>query len=257
MRVVAIVNPKGGTAKSTSSVNLAAIAAGQGVNTLLIDLDPQGSASYILGQSKDLARSAAELFADEPAAPTALAIDTDYGFALVPAGSGLIGAEDTVSRAALGELRLARALEQDPGLARFDLVLMDTAGYNGRLFTSALIACDEILIPVRPSSLSANELPDLLATVHTLSSYRSKPPIRVRGVFFADVQEGTTATNLNIQEVSEGLNEFKIAQVLIPRTTSVEEAALLRKPVVEYDPACKATQRYRELYFELLGDLSS
>lgn len=246
----AIANPKGGVGKSTMAANLAASAARLGKRVLLIDLDPQGSSSVLSGiEDVAPAMSAGAMFADEPVLPSALVSASRYGYDVVPAGSSLIAAEEWLRQAVLGEQRLRLLLNRDAGLKRYDVLLFDTAGFKGRLLNSTLLACSDVVIPLRPSLLSTNELPDFLMLIENIAALRAgmnDAPLALRAVVFNMVKEGTKASLENMREVQAALAEV-VSAIVIPETTAVEEAAIARAPVVCARPGAKVAQRYLAL----------
>lgn len=258
--ITAIANPKGGTGKSTVATNLTATAARRGYRALLLDLDPQGSSSLLSGlESVPDAKSAGAMFTDDPVKPTDLAIPSKYGYDVVPAGSGLIGAEDWLAKAMLGEQRLRLLMDRDEGLKKYQLIVIDTAGFKGRLLNSTLLASTHIVIPIRPSILSTNELPDFFAMIDNVCILRQglgDTAPKVAGVVFNMVKEGTSAAKTNMREVAEalGTTEFPCARTTLPEGTAVEEAALARSPVVCTRTNAKVSLRYAELFTELFGN---
>lgn len=256
-RVIAVANPKGGVAKSTTAANLAAAGARFGLKVLLVDLDPQGSSSMLAGLERvDDGASAGAMFCDDPALPSELVRASPYGFDVVPAGVGLIQAEDWLSRAMLGEQRLRLLFRKDPGLERYDLIIVDTAGFKGRLLNATLLASSDVLIPVRPSLLSTNELPEFIAMIDNVTTLReamNDSPLNVLGVVFTLAKEGTKAASANMAEVNEAMLSVYARQVrtVIPEATAVEEAALARAPVVCARASAKVALRYLELFEEL------
>ena len=264
-RIIAVTNPKGGVGKSTISANIAAVAAKKGFKPLLIDLDPQGSSSYLSGVDVVGVRSAGSMFQDEPIPPSDLTYPTEFGYDVVPAGSNLIQAEDWLMKAMLGENRLRLLFKKDLALkVNYDFVVMDTAGYKGRLLTSALIACTDILIPAEASVLTLNEFPEFFELINSISDLREgmgDVRLKIDGVIFNKVRETTSAANKNIQEVidtieylnqSNGRGEkYYVAKTLLPVATAIEEAGFARSPVVVARPKSNVSIRYQQLFEEL------
>ena len=264
--LVAVANPKGGTGKSTTSANLAAVAAQRGLRPLLIDLDPQGSSSYLSGiEDTQESRSAGAMFQDEALHPSDLALPTKYGYDVVPAGPALIQAEDWLARAIMGEQRLRLLFKRDAALLeKYNFIIVDTAGYKGRLLNSTLIACTDVLIPARPSVLSTNEFPDFFDLIEQISGLREgigDERLNIRGIIFNMVREGTKAAADNINQVYDAINymnkatesagRYNIAKTLIPEATAIEEAGLSRTPVVFSRAKSTVAVRYQELFAEL------
>lgn len=259
--ITAVANPKGGTGKSTVSANLAAVAALRGKKTLLIDLDPQGSSSLLSGiQSAEDRHSAGAMFSDVPLLPSQLAIATPYGFDVVPAGAGLIETEDWLARNVIGQHQLRLLFKRDTAMAAYDFVVVDTTGFKGRLLNAALLAATNVVIPIRPSVLSTNELPDFLAIMAKINLLREglgDQRLYVNGIVFNMVKEGTNSAKANIAEVNEALllteSDFGCAKSFLPDGTAIEEAARAHAPVVCVQPATKIAQRYNLLFDELFG----
>jgi chromosome partitioning protein len=260
--IVAVANPKGGTGKSTVSANIAAVAAMRGRKTMLIDLDPQGSSSLLSGiEAAEDRQSAGAMFSDDPMLPSQLAISTRWSYEVVPAGAGLIETEDWLARHVVGQHQLRLLFKRDTALADYDFIVVDTTGFKGRLLNAALLAASNVVIPIRPSVLSTNELPDFLAIIAKINLLREglgDARLLVNGVVFNMVKEGTNAAAMNIAEVNEALtltaSDFGCAACVLPDGTAVEEAAREHAPVVVMRPLAKVAQRYNELFDELFGN---
>ena len=259
-KVIAVANPKGGVGKSTSAASLAAVGASAGLKVLLIDLDPQGSASDLSAFHDEMLGDgdgyASAMFRDAPTPPSKLAVTTEFGYDLIPAGGDMIAAEDAISKQTLGEQRLSMLMAGDTGLSAYDLVLMDTVGARWRLLTSSLLAADEVLVPTRASRLSVKELPDLMSLIDMLNQYRvGRDRIAVRKLFFVEADR-TVATRMNISDVSVEMGEdFPVADTVIPRSTVVEQSALLGQPVVTYQANSPVATAYVALFNECFPEL--
>ncbi len=252
---VAIMNGKGGVAKSTSVANLASVSAQQGFKTLILDYDPQAHATYLSGV-EDFQGFSSMLIRppkgkDDLASISDVVLTIRDNLDIVPAGPDLISTDDYIRQKTMGELELSRNLQDDPVINDYDIVWIDTPGYRGRLFTSVLNACDYVVMPLNASALSTNEIPEMEEIISELNQYRfGREPIDFKAVFFANVIQNTNATLSNIADVKDYFEGY-VAENIIPRATAIEEAALLRKPVVQHDPKCKASIAYQGLFNEL------
>jgi len=261
-QIIAIAFPKGGTAKSTTSANLAAAAAKHNKKVLLIDLDPQGSSTMLSGiKDVDDETSACQMFQDTPKAPSSICTTSPYGYDVVCAGSALIETESWLGQAIMGESRLRTLFKKDKNLAAYDYIFVDTAGFNGRLLSAALLACDDVIVPIKPSILSLAPLPDFINMIEQLSELKislGDAGLRLLAVVNVQVSENTKAAISNINEIQSAVDAemFVAAKTLIPYTTIMEEAALANKPVVILRPSSKVSVRYMELFEELFLPLS-
>src|SRR3954465_8376333 len=154
MMVLAVVNQKGGTSKTTTAVNLAAALATRGERVLVIDLDPQATASAWLGHPRG-GRGLADLLTDGIGILSALARPSSApGVDVVPANSTLAGVEryHALSGTPGAECVLRDALRALP--PRYDWIFIDCPPSLGLLAVSALTASDGVLVPVETSVLA-------------------------------------------------------------------------------------------------------
>ena len=260
MRTIAIVNPKGGVAKSTSTTNLACIAGATGKKVLLIDLDPVGTASRNLGVPADIpdAFTSAEMFLNE-AMPSKLVLNTEYGIDLIPAGARQGEAETKLHSLSLGETLLNTLLVNDNELPAYDHIFIDTPASRSKMMTAALVAAQAAMVPMNASKAATDEGQAVIEIIDAISRYKTsmqQQAIRNLGFFFTAVDTRTNAARETIQEFRDRFqNAFPVADALIPRRTSVEEALIKRIPLFKYSPDSDAAQAYMALYDELLMEL--
>jgi chromosome partitioning protein len=178
MRTVAVANQKGGCGKTTTAVQLAGAFSRAGVPVLLVDLDPQGHAGLGLGlETPDDRPTLAEVlshssFEDGPAFARSLC-RARPDLALAPASLALVRLETTLAVQAGREDRLAEHLATIPG--RWDLVLVDCPPNLGLLTINALVAAQEILVPVEPSPYCLQGLERLEQTALLVEEMTGRP----------------------------------------------------------------------------------
>jgi chromosome partitioning protein len=248
VRTLAVANQKGGSGKTTCAVNLGAALAELGQRVLLVDLDAQASASSWLGV-QDGGRGLLEVFTANGNL-TDLVRATDVpGLELVPASAWLVGLEKALAGEVGAESILRRALGRLPR-NRWDFVLLDTPPTLGLLSLSALVAGEELLVPVGSSTL---ELGGLAALVETTERVRERlnPRLRLGAVLLCRTD---TRTRL-AREVEASVRERFGARVLratVPESVRLREAWSHGAPITRYAPTSSAAAAYRAAARELL-----
>src|SRR5215204_2948578 len=250
MMVLAVVNQKGGTSKTTTSVNLAAALAGRGERVLVIDLDPQATASAWLGQPEG-GRGLADLLTDGTGSFSALAVPSSAsGVDVVPSSSTLVGVEryHALSGTPGAEYILRDALRSLPD--RYDWILIDCPPSLGLLVVSALTAVHELLVPVETSVLAYTAVGQLLRTVDAVKA-RLNPQLIITGMVACRVSRTRHA-----QDVMKLLRKRFGSQVLktqVRENVRLREAAAHRLPITQYAPNSIGAEDYRELAIELMA----
>jgi chromosome partitioning protein len=265
-RVIAIVNQKGGTGKTTTAVNLAAgLARGlrNGRRTLLVDLDPQANATRVLMGEQFIrtaqGRSVYEaLFADDsfdvagcihpialPAVPTSSIPAGKLD--LMPSHSRMAAAEiELVVTSFQREHRLQRALA--PLLPRYAFVLIDCPPVLGQLTINALMATTEVLIPVDPGLFSLDGLVWLRKTIQM--ARQANPRLRVMGVV-PTLTENTVVSRDTVGALKQMFGEEMLLPA-IPRRTALREAQVHEQDIFAFAPQNAGAQAYKALIREVL-----
>jgi len=180
MITIAVVNQKGGVAKSTTAVNLAVGLAASGHRVLGVDLDPQAHLTLGVGVSTATVgadQTVAALFYPRPDIRSVIAPTAEPGLHLIPASIRLAKAQESLYNVAFKETKLKKALDQV--CAQFDYVVMDCPPNLGVLSTAAIVAADKILVPTMLSRYSLDGLDDLLSTVSELREDQETYEFRV------------------------------------------------------------------------------
>lgn len=247
MRIIAIVNQKGGTGKTTTAVNLSAALAKNNRKVLLIDLDPQASSSYWYNFKKQ-GQGLLDVFLDErPIEDVALKTPIDHLY-ILPASPLLVRVEKTLATEVGSELILKQRIELLKD--QWDYIIFDCPPNLGTLSLNALTAAQEVLIPVETRVMALHGLVQLLNTIKLVQS-RLNPDLKVCGVLpcRADFR------NNHSKEVIDQLkNRFpkEVLKTLIRENIKLAEASLHLKPISKYDPKSHGAQDYQDLALELL-----
>lgn len=252
MKIVAIANQKGGVAKTTTAINLAAALAELGRKTLVIDIDPQGNASTGLGVSADSRGVSVYdlLIGTERAAPSIVATTTE-GVFLIPSTSDLSAADvqlhNITKRSFLLRDALAAPEVTDSG---FSYVLIDCPPSLNMLTINALVAAQSVLIPLQSEFFALEGLSQLMLTIRDIRQ-TANPSLRVEGVLLT-MHDSRNNLSLQVErDARETLGSLVYATV-IPRNVRLSEAPSHSVPALTYDPDSKGSVAYRAFAREFL-----
>ena len=256
--VMAVVNQKGGTGKTTTCENLGIGLVREGKRVLLIDTDPQGSLTIALGHSRpdDLPVTLTDLMAkvmqDQPIAPKEGILQHEEGVELVPANITLSGLEVSLVNAMSRETVLKQYLETVKD--RYDFILLDCMPSLGMLTVNALAASDQVLIPVQANYLSAKGLEQLLQTVNKVKR-QINPKLRIEGILLTMVDYRTNFA----KEISALIRDtyggrLKVYDADIPRSVRAAEISAEGVSIFKHDPEGKVAEAYRSLTKEVMAN---
>lgn len=248
MRTLAIVNQKGGSGKTTTAVNLAATLAEMNKKVLLIDLDPQASASLWYG-FKEKGKGLFEVLTEDANIESVIESTSVVNVQLIPSSPLLAGVEKILSKEVAAEtvLKLKFAgIQKKP----WDYMLIDCPPTLGILSLNALTTANEVLVPVEAHVMALHGLVQLLKTI-TLVKQRLNPSLEIAGILACRVDFRTKHS----QEVLTQLRSRfvgKVYQSVIRENIRLAEAPLHLKPITQYDKSCNGSQDYRSLAKELI-----
>lgn len=256
MRVLSVINQKGGVGKTTACMNLGAALAESGLRVLLVDLDPQAHLSISFDRmpapgdpSIYSVLSGQHVLADV-VQPTHRA-----GLSIAPTNLDLTGAETELAGEIGREMLLRDALREYAKTADApDLVLLDCPPSLGTLSLNALVSSDGVLVPLQAEFFALQGMAQLLDVLERVKR-RLNPRLELVGIL---VGMYTRQRNLSREVVEELRRHF--GEILLPTFVRVNvrlaEAPSHAQTIFEYAPECGAAQEFRELARELWRRMS-
>ncbi|MCH2210353.1 MAG: AAA family ATPase [Fuerstiella sp.] len=261
MRTIAVMNQKGGVGKTTTSVNLAAALARAGQRVCVLDLDPQGHASFHLGiEAGEGTGTLYDVFSDEATIDDVRQLVAEK-LSVVPSNIDLAAVEMELAGVARREFLLKNSLQPWRDQSRFDYVIMDCPPSLGILTINALTAVAEVLIPLQPHFFALQGLSKLFETT-ALVNRRLNPDLRVTGVALCLYESGTRLAT----DVTEDLRYFleesdddtpwanaQIFQSRVRRNIKLAESPSFGQSIFDYAPRCPGAADYTALADEVLA----
>jgi chromosome partitioning protein len=249
-RIMTIANQKGGVGKTTTAVNLAASLAQHGSRVLVVDLDPQGNASTALDVAHHVGVPSVYdvLVDDRPLADVVQPAGDMPGLFCAPATIDLAGAEIELVPVVARELRLARALKAYD-MSSLDYVLVDCPPSLGLLTLNALVAAEEVLLPIQCEYYALEGVQQLLNTAE-LVRVNFNPGLHVSTVLLT-MYDGRTRLASDVADDVRAHFGASVLSTIIPRSVRVSEAPSRGQSVITYDPASSGAIAYTEAAREL------
>ena len=249
-RVMTIANQKGGVGKTTTAVNLAASLAQHGSRVLVLDLDPQGNASTALDVDHRVGVPSVYdvLVNDRPLAEVIRPAGEMPGLYCAPATIDLAGAEIELVPVVARELRLARALRAYD-TSHLDYVFVDCPPSLGLLTVNALVAAEEVLLPIQCEYYALEGVQQLLNTAE-LVRVNFNPGLHVSTVLLT-MYDGRTRLASDVADDVRAHFGSSVLRTIIPRSVRVSEAPSRGQSVISYDPGSSGAIAYTEAAKEL------
>jgi chromosome partitioning protein len=250
-QVIAMCNQKGGVGKTTTTINLGAAIAETGRKVLLIDFDPQGSASIGLGvQPHDLELSVYNLLMQRDITPDEVIQPTRVeNLDLLPANIDLSAAEVQLVQEVAREYTLQRVL--DPIIPNYDVILIDCAPSLGLLTVNALTASNGIVVPLECEFFALRGLAMLTDTIAKVQD-RLNPKLEIVGILGTMFDGRTTHAREVLDRVVQAYDE-RVFHTVIRRTVKFPETTVVGEPITTYAPSSQAATQYRDLAKEVLA----
>ena len=256
-KVITVSNQKGGTAKTTSCVNLGIGLASAGKKVLLIDTDPQGSLSISLGypepdaMEKTLATLMMNIVNDEEFCLEDVMLHHEEGVDIIPSNIELSAIEVSLVNVMSRELILKQLVERVKDA--YDYIVIDCMPSLGMMTINALACADSVLIPVQASYLPVKGLQQLIKTIGRVK-HQLNPKLKIEGILLTMVDNRTNYAKDICAMVNEAYSSsVKVFQTEIPLSVRAAEVSAEGSSIYKYDPKGKAAYAYGQLTKEVLN----
>ena len=253
IRIIAIANQKGGVAKTTSTLNLAAGLALRGKRVLVVDLDPQGGSGVSIGVATDsLNKTVYNVLLEDDLGFTDIIMKTKHGFDLAPSNIDLAGAEIELKQLLASEQVLKRKLEEV--VDDYDFILFDCPPSLGMLTVNALTAAKEVLIPMAMEMLALRGLDMLSKTIRQIRSI-TNPDLVYLGMLATKYDR----TTINSKEIFIALEAaannagIKLFNTYVPYTVRFLESPRYKIPLIIEQPNQEGAKAYMTIVEEIIN----
>jgi chromosome partitioning protein len=248
MKTISIMNHKGGTGKTTSSINIGAGLAKKGLKVLLLDIDSQANLTEGLGKG-DPELSVYDSIRENKKLPI---LHVTENLDLVPSSIDLLGAEMEIVSKIGREQILYKLLK--PIRSEYDYIIIDCPPSVGLLTVNAMVASDTILLPLQGEYFAYKGVDRLLGIVKEVRD-NLNDKLEIGGVFITQINPNRILTKTIVEKLTEDLQD-KVFDTKIRINVALAEAQLQGQTIFDYAPESNGAKDYEMLVEEILNRLN-
>lgn len=254
MKVISLVNQKGGVGKTTTTLNLGCGLVKAGYKVLLVDLDPQCNLTQSISDNLPAVNVADCIINEEPFNSVIVPTTTE-GLDLAPAGESMTGIDLVLVGKLSRETLLKRCLLATANISKYDFILIDTAPYVSLLTVNALVASDFYLVPTTAEVLPLKGIETLTVNVNKIRNALNNQ-LKMLGVVITQYDSRLGVTRQVEEILKENLEEYLLT-THIRINTRFKEAPASRESIFSYEESGRGSEDYMSLTEEILAKLKA
>jgi len=249
MKIISVINQKGGTGKTTTAVNLSSALTRLNQEILLIDFDPQGNATSNLNVNKKEGSSIYDVLINKQDINTVIEKVNDIDkLDLVKANISLAKGEQELVFLTARETKLKKSISQIK--KNYDFVILDCPPSLGLLTINALCASTHVIVPIETAEFPIEGISDIFDTIEIVKEEVNQD-LKIMGILLTKYDSRTAISKMIFNQLKDELGNL-LFKSIISVNVKITEAQFDKKPVDRYDSKCKGTLNYKELAKEVL-----